>query len=47
MSGASGQPVTATVTPSEPAHVQIPRGVSGVLPYKISLNANAGATVRR
>jgi thiol-disulfide isomerase/thioredoxin len=40
--GATGEPVTAILTPAEPAHVEIPRGVVGVLPYKITLDANAG-----
>lgn len=38
----NGDSVTATVAPDKPAHVQIPRGVSGTLPYLISINPNAG-----
>ena len=39
---AGGDPVTATVTASQPARVEIARGVTGTLPYVISLNPNAG-----
>ena len=41
ISGSMSEPVTATVTASEPAHIEIPRS-AGVLPYRISLDASPG-----
>jgi thiol-disulfide isomerase/thioredoxin len=41
ISGSMGEPATATVTPTKPARFEIPRR-AGVLPYRISLDANAG-----
>ncbi len=38
---ATGDPVVVTLAPSEHKVIEIPRRV-GILPYEISLNANAG-----
>jgi thiol-disulfide isomerase/thioredoxin len=40
--GSIGEPVTATVTPGEPARFEMPRR-AGVLPYQISLSSITGA----